>query len=72
MTGLEVYEKVVDAKKALDDFNLAMAQYRAGVGMSDALRILYQRMGKLDYTLHQAEVLADMRELIAKLPNKGG
>jgi len=68
MTGLEVYEKVVEARKELDSFNLAVAQYRAGVGMSNELRLLYRRMGELDYALQQAEVLANMKELVANLP----
>ena len=67
MTGLEVYGKVAEARKELDSFNLAMAQYRVGVGMSNELRLLYRRMGELDYTLRQAEVLADMGELVANL-----
>ena len=68
MTGLEVYEKVAEARKELDSFNLAMAQYRVDVGMSPKLRLLYQRMGELDYALQQAEVLANMKELVANLP----
>jgi len=69
MTGLEVYEKVTEAIKELDSFNLAIAQYRVGVGMSNELRLLYGRMGELDYALQQAEVLADMKELVALLLN---
>ena len=69
MTGLEVYEKVAEARKELDSFNLAMAQYRVGVGMSNELRLLYRRMGELDYALWQAEVLADMKKLVADLLN---
>jgi len=68
MTGTEVLEKVREARRELDKFNLSLAEYRMQYGMSSTFRCLYCRMGQVDETLVELENLADMGELVSKLP----
>ena len=67
MTGLEVLEKVKEAEKELDKFNLTMAEWRVQNGMTVELTKLYRAMGNLSAALMNAKEIADLSPFINDL-----
>ena len=67
MIGNEIWMKIKEAQTELDDFNLRIAEFRAGNGMSNTLRQLYAAMGRLDQALVECCRIADLSEYIIKI-----
>ena len=67
MTGREVLEKIVEAERELDRFNLLIAEWRVGHGIGDVLPLLYKKMGEVSAVLKLAKRSADFSDYISKL-----
>ena len=70
MTGKEVLEKIKEARKELDKFNLSVAEFRLQHDMDSSIRGLYAAMGKLDEVLEQCERLSDFSKYVARMISK--
>ncbi len=67
MVGTEVYEKIKEAEKELDRFNLELAKWRMQYGMSQELIAVYRAMGNLSSALINTKRIADLSGLVARL-----